>query len=533
MSDIVKILYNNVDAFAPQPTPLVELNEETIYLGGTWAVAENVVLNGQITGCTFGALISGQANLLNKFNKSFQNLEIWQETNGVSGRVFLKEFVEIQAIDFPSNNYVGVLPYAISLLCYPSGLFSGFFGILDPEDSWELTEQQDSVLSATHTVSCRPFNTSASASNALSNAKNWVFGRTGTASAISPILISGANISKFILTTQSENIDRFNGTYSIVENYVNDLARTGFGVIRYNTDISSGNNIISVNLNGNVYGPDITAARRAFANIDKTAIAVKQYQSVFGRTDLNPIALSQTFSEDPFEETIDFSYSYDNSNLPSVWFDYTVNLTVGTNGLITASIQGTVFARGGDVASKLVRTKLYASTVNLYNLVLPFYGPFDVSSVTSLNSVARTKSQSNNETDGTVDLSAVFDNKNNQSSAFESFDYTITVTPSITQMDAQPILGGHGSYSVVNLRFASRATVSMGGTAKLAEGTAVSAGAALVRAQAYSIFAQYGLFIYATIDNSETTVSDDKTVNFSYNWSCGPGSPASIGSIHI
>lgn len=540
MSDIVKILYAGVDAFAPQPTPLVGLDETTIFTSERWGVAEAMTLNGQLTGCTFGAIVAAQNDLLNRFNQSYQSLQIWQQTGTLSGLVFTKSLVEVQSVSFPSDRMFGVLPYTISLTCYPSGLFSGAFGILSPQDSWSFREEQNETLSVTHSISCQPFNTSSGPSNALDNARNWAFGRSGLNSAVYPVLISGVSAAYFCLLTQTENIDRFNGTYALTETYTNDLARTGYGVIRYQTNIESGNNLISVSLQGTAdgCGRNLTGMRTELARLDMLAIATKQYQSAFALTDLNPIPLTQSFNEDPFTTSISFSYEFDNSNLPSVWFDYTVDLSVGTNGLITASIQGTVRARGGDLASKLVRCKAYAATVDLYSLVLPFYNPFDASSIAPLNPVPTTNGQSNNETDGTVALNATYTNQEQVSAAFDAFTYTIDITPSIAQVDAKPVLNGLGTWSVVNLNFGTRASLTVNGTATLNRAYPAALGPQLVKQKAFALFAQYGSFNRATLDKDVVTTSrtDDHVLSFSFSWSCGPNNvvgPTSVSSLAI
>ncbi len=540
MPDIVKILYNGVDAFAPQPTPLVGLDEQTIYVAERWGVAEALTLNGQLTGCSFEAIVAAQNDLLSRFNKSYQTLQIWQQTGALSGLVFEKQLVEIQSVSFAQDRMFGVLPYTINLTCYPSGLFSGAFGVLNPQDTWAFQETQDETLAVTHTISCQPFNTSSGPSNALTNARNWALGRTGLNGAVYPVLISGVNPAYFCLLTQTENIDRLNGTYAYTETYTNDLARTGYGVIRYQTNIESGNNGISVSLQGvaDGCGRNLSGIRAAFDRLDKLAIAVKQYQSAFNRTDLNPIPLTQSFNEDPFTTSISFAYEYDNSNLPSVWFDYTVDLSVGTNGVITASIQGTVYARGGDLADKLARCKTFAATVDLYALVLPFYNAFDASSIVPLNPVPTSNGQSNNETNGTVGLNATFTNEAQVSAAFDSFTYVIDITPSIAQVDAKPVLNGLGTWSVVNLKFGSRATLTVNGTAVVNRTYPATQGVQLVKQKAYALFAQYGNFSRATLDRDIVTMSrtDDRVLSFSFAWSCGPNNvvgPTTVSSLAI
>jgi hypothetical protein len=537
----ISIIYNGIDAFYPQPTPYIGLAEQNIYADELWGKAETMTLQGNLTGCTYDKIVEAQRDLFSRFSKPFQTLEVWQNLGGgMSGKVFQKELVEVQSIDITQGRWYGVQPYTVTLTCYPSGLFSGAYGILNPSDDWAFAEQENATLAVTHTISCQPFNTSSGPSNALDNARNWAFQRTGVNSWVYPILISGVSPDNFCLLTQAETIDRFNGTYSLTETYTNDLARSGYGVIRYSTDIISGDNVIQVNLNGLAQGcqRNLTGTRAALARIDMTAVALKQYQSAFNRTDLNPTPTAQSFNENPFTAEIGFSYSYDNSNLPSVWFDYEVGLNVGTNGFIEADIAGTVYARGGDVASKLARTTAYASGVNLYNLVLPYYNGFDASSVVPLNPVPVQSSKGINETNGTVQLSATYNNRTATESVLDQFNASIAITPSLAQVDAQPVLNGRGTYSVVNLRYGSRGSISINGNAVINRNASAAAGEAAVKNAAYALFGQYGSSSRATLDVSQTEVSrtDDRVVNFNYVWSFGPTNivgPTSIGSLSV
>ena len=539
MPDIVKIFYNGQDAFASQPTPFVALDYNTIYAGERWAQQENMTIQGQITGCSFHKLISGQRTLVNNFNKSFQTLEIFQQTGAILNSVYKKDLVEVRSINFASNQMIGVIPYTINLTCYPSGLFSGAFGVLEPSDDWSFQENQDATLAATHTISCRGYNTSNGDNNALTNARNWAFGRTGIASAITPIFINGSNPDDFCLLTLNENIDRFNGTYTLTENYTNDLARSGYGVLRYTTSIESGNNLITVSLNGSVEGcnKNISGARAAFSRLDKVATAAVSYNYTFNRTDLNPIPLTQSFNEDPFLARIDFSYTFNNDNTPEISFDYTVALSVGVNGAITANIAGTIRARGGTLASKLNRTQAYANTINLYNLVLPYYNNFDASSIATLNPVATSNGRSINQSDGTVQLNATYTNQEKVSDALDKFDFTLVFNKAVVKVDSKAILNGLGSYSLVNLGYSNRASLSINGTAVVSIDYTSAQGISAVKQKCLSLLAQYGRFGYIALDENDVVTNryDNRLLSFTFTWSFDGTSsgPSSIGTLAI
>lgn len=523
MSDIVKILYDGKDAFYPLPTPFVGIDYNSVYYGERWAQQENLILNGQITGCSFDTIMTGYNLITQNFKKNYQDLEIWQIQGATSGRVFLKQFVEIKSISIPDSKFLDVMPFTINLSCYPSGYFSGVFGVLDPSDSWSYTEQGDATMQISHVMSCRPINTSKFASNALDNAKNWAYSRSGTSSSIPPIFISGVSVNNFFLVSQDETVDRFNGTYSMTEVYSNDLARTGYGVIRYVTSIESGNNLINISLNGVAEGGgrNISGLRTAFNRLDKTAIAVKQYKDIFGMSDLNPIPLTQSFTEDAFGTKITFEYSYNNDNSPPISFDYNVGLSTELNGNIGASIEGTVKVRGGDLPTKLSRALTYADTINLYNLVLPFYNTFDVSSSVPLNPIPLTSGRAINQSNGTVALNATFNNKEKLSDILDEFNYSMNFLPSVVKVDSKPRLDGFGVYSVVSLNYANRAVMTVNGNARVAQAYTSAAGEAEIKRLCYNLFAQYGRGAVATLDKNEVTTNrvDNKIMAFSFVWS--------------
>lgn len=535
MANIVKILYSGLDAFAPQPTPYIGLEEQDIYVSEYWGTKEIMTLQGQITGCTFQDIITAQNNILNTFDASFQTIEIWQIQGSASGLVYSKPLSDIQSIVFSQSRMVGALDYAIQIDCYPSGLYSGAYGILEPSDTWSYEEQDNESLNAVHTISCQPFNTSSGPSNALTNARDWAFGRSGMGGMILPIFISGISTQNFCLLTQAESINRFNGTYSLVEIYTNDLTRTGYGVLRYTTDVNSGSNIITVNLQGSAQGccQNLSGIREAYNRISWLSVANNAYESVFGLRDLNPIPLAKSFNEDPFTTRIDFAYSYDNNNQPEVWFDYTTDLSVGTNGYITASIQGIVYARGGDLTSKLIRTQAYANTVNLYNLILPYYNTFDVSSIVPLNPIPTQNGKGINQSEGTVSLNATFTNQEQVDNSLDEFNCTIEVIPSRVQVNSEPIVDGLGLYSVIVLNYASRASLSINGTAITNREYDASQGVDAVRQKCFNLFTQYGSTNIATLDRDEISQSrtDDRALSFSFSWSYGPISPIGPTSV--
>lgn len=524
----VSIIYNGVDVFYPQPTPFISLEERNIYYGELWGKEERLVMDGQITGCTFDQIFNNQVSLLDKFGKNYQVLEIWQFKDGVSGKVFQKDLVNIESIEFPQSRWIGVLPYTITTSCYPSGYFSGAYGILNPNDSWEYEEKDNLTLDAIHTISCQGLNTSNVLTNALENAKNWVYGRTGVFPSVpTPNFIGNSTPSNFLLLTINENIDRINGTYSVKEKYSNDLTRGGYGIIRYSTSISSGNNILTVSLNGSVQGAnrDISKTRTAFSGINPFGVASNAYQSLFGENDLNPNILSQNINEDTYSAIINFNYIYNNDNSPDVIFDYNVRLNSGET--ITAQIDGTVIARGGDLTTRFIKAQQYAATIDLYNLTVPFYNTFYPYSFSfPLNPKPISSGVSYAPSEGTVSLNAVFGNQNQVSNGLDSFDYTITFQPSLEKLDSKPKLEAvtfspGELYSVVDLRYRNRASILINGDSVINEGTSAADGLTLIKSKCMAIFNENTSFIKPTLDQESISIDrfDNRKISFTFAWS--------------
>lgn len=517
----ITIFYGGRNAFPAQPTPFVGLDEANLYYGEQWAKQQTMTLEGQLTGCTFDLIATAQNSFVDRFRRSFQTLEIHQVDALNSGVVFQSDLVEIDSIDFPASKWQGILPYSIKLKCFPSGYFSGAFGILDPKDTWAYQEQQNYVAQITHTVGCRGINTSAGASNAISNAINWANAKRGTSDIVPPVFIQNVTPDNFCLLTSNENIDRINGAYSIVDTYTNDLARSGYGVIRYSTTMESGNSLITVGIQGTVQGcqRDIASVRAAFANFNPTGAAVFVYTGTYGVNDLNPFPLVESITEDVYNATLSFSYQFDNSSLPPVYYDYAVSLASGNT--ITAGINGRVIARGGTAKSKLTRAKEYAHSLNLYELISPFYTDFfPRAAAYPLNPRPVTSGISINESEGTLTLNAEFNTYPQLSAVLDYFDYTAEITPSTEQLGFVPILDGYGKYSFVDLGYGNRGALSIQGTAVVNSHYSVNEGRAAIDSVVQSLFALYGSANNASFNRKVITDerADNRLVSFDYQW---------------
>lgn len=520
----VKIIYNGKDAFFPQPVPFVALEDSNIYYGEQWAKEEVLTLEGQLTGCDFATIVAAQSGLVNNFRSNFQTFQIWEQDGAApSGLIFQKPLVYVDSISFPAATWRGALPYSIKLRSYPSGYFSGAFGILNPAETWSFQEQNDRSAVITHALSCRALNTTAgSNNNSLANAINWATAKRGTSSIVTPAFIQNVYSGNFCLTTTVEEVNRFNGTYSITDTYRTDQTRSGYGVLRYQGTVSSGDDSINVHLEGSVQGcnTDIASVRQVFQAFNPTGAALQVYSNTFSQTDLNPIPLTNSVEELPYDARINFTYEFDTNNLPTTYFDYTVALTSGDT--IGVSIDGEIVSRGGDIKAKIAAKKAFVSTLNLYQIALPYYNAFyPYAPLAPLNPVPVSSGIAISEYQGTVSVNAEFNNQEQVSSCLDAFDYGLDFVPSLTKIDFKQTLNGLGNVSMVNLGLVNRAALTVKGTARINVNCAIIDGINAIRDKAQNLFSTYGRTASATLDRNTTNSdrTDQRLVSFDFAWS--------------
>lgn len=465
---MVTIYYDNANPFSGvSPTPFVGKSVEMLQFGERWGELETYTLRGQLTGecTTYEDLLNKQQKLISGFRKDFQKFELYDGT----GKIFDRDYVKITNIGFEASNYMSLVPYTITLQAYPSGFFSGQYGILDPKDELAYAENRDGVLNINHTISARGFNTSAGSSNALSNARQWVQGRQGFSSQVLPAFINYSN-QPVCLTTKSENINRLAGTYEIRETYTADLLLGGTSLLRYtveySTNINDGITIMAVR--GDIVGckdGTITDVRNRYAAFDAYAEALKYFNKLTGRTDLNPTPVSKGITESTTQLRIGFSYVFNDDLSPQTTFDYRVSFSYDyENDIISASIEGKVLSRA-PIATRWATIVEFASHIDLYSLLLPLYRDYanSLGITYPLNPTAQQYSRTENKFNFELGLSASFDNRALPPPGLNSWNYTITVTPALHQYADVPCLDGGNKYVTFDLGFATRQVVSVAG----------------------------------------------------------------------
>ena len=240
----VQVTYNGVSPWGTY-TPYVSKTTEPIFHGGRWAQLSQFTLDGTLVEANYSDHEAAINSIINTFASNFKVFSY----PGFSG------IAMVDSIDFPEQNFIGVIPYSISLRCYESdedwdggrAIFGMYEGVLSPVDEYSFQEEKDGCISITHKLSAKGINQFKSTTNpssnvgpysaggidatendALANAMNFVKQRTvnlAGGSGLCPSLIHGAATAGIcpypvVLINVTENIDRLNATYSIEENYL-------------------------------------------------------------------------------------------------------------------------------------------------------------------------------------------------------------------------------------------------------------------------------------------------------------------------
>ena len=354
MSDVL-IRYDNkgVPVTGTGPTPYVSLSDQVLNYGDKWGLAQNITLNGQITGCTFQDLYEAQTGLVGVFENSYKNLEVFEGADDQNNQseVFSFSGCSVNDISFSQASYNSVVNYSVNLTSYPSGYtgyFSSAYGVLDPVDNISIAEGEDGFGTLNRQVSARGFVTS-TVDAAVNNAKNYVQSRTGVAEVLSVSQVSGfENSGSFtpVLVSVAENLDRLSLTYSVEESYrfsmvtgdIDSPANYSFNnyyITDYSTNLSSGagEDFVKADVQGQIKA-GITGDSGAdlVSGLIKKLELLDPYSIVSGKYGQpnslefcrDPLSYSTSYNEE--SRSLSFNISYDNLDFYSNVDDrYVVN----------------------------------------------------------------------------------------------------------------------------------------------------------------------------------------------------------------
>lgn len=462
-----KIFYNNQDLSQSgiQPTPFVGKTDSFIKYPEQWGIRSTFELNGQLTGCQFADLINAQNNLINIFNKDFQSFQIIEDGNLIVDKPYS---IIKGGISFKGSAYNYILDYSISLDCYDQNLFSGTFGVLEPNDEWKFEETEDSLINITHTISARGFNTSSGNTNAFDNAKNFVINRTGLNNFPTPFLTYSGTFSP-CLKSLSEKIDRFNTSYGVNETYVFDKYFGLDGILRYTSSLTCNTEGISrVDIQGTVDGcgmyADISSIRTRYSGLNIFSLANEIYTGN-SSGNLNPYYLSSGVSEDIYNKKLNFNISFDNSTGLQTFLIYDVNIVSGDNGITNVSFNGQIKGRG-NLKEKWQNVQEFYSGLVPYDYASSYYNDFSDNTY-PLNSEPSSSGVTFNQFNGEIDVNVSWDNET-LIPGFSDLNYTLNYTPSLQKVTFSSLTNDCNlEYYVTDLGFANRAGFSIEGNGKV------------------------------------------------------------------
>jgi hypothetical protein len=474
MQGQVKVLYGNVDVFAGIcPTPFVFFDKEYIETSSDWGSKYNIKFEGQITGRlgpqSFYDLETKKDNLISRFKNDNLPIKITED----SALVFESDICQIESLSFNESRYYGLLPFTISASCYDKTSFGANYGIIEPEDSWDYSENEDGTLSLRHSVSAAGFNTSGN--SAIANAKKWVATKTGINKKIDSIKFQSASASDFLLDSFSEQVDRFNGKYSIEEVYKADLLKTnnaGAGILRYTAEVSKEfeRGITDVSIQGSVVGKknvglaDMSVLRAKLNAENFFQIAANFGKNATGTTKINNIPYSRSVTENQNKSEISFSLRYDDDPVApgQAKCIYSVELSENLiKNIVEAKISAEIVCERGDAAVRWAAVKAYYETrFDGYDLTLKEYQRAGYSK--SFNKTPRSESISFDEFNSKITYSATWSDRYMPYPDILTFiSEKVTVTPSLQVYTTQPSLYVNGAHNVQDFGCASRASVSI------------------------------------------------------------------------
>jgi hypothetical protein len=474
MQGNVKILYGGNDVFyGICPTPFLYFDKEYIEYGSSWGSKYNFSIEGQIIGKlgpnSFYDLENKKNQLILNFKKDNLPIRVTED----SSEIFLSDICSIDSISFDQSKYYALLPFSIKASCYDSGTFGENYGILEPQDSWDYSESEDGIVSLRHSVSAAGFN--ASGVSAIANVKKWAATKTGIGKKIDSLKIKNLSATDFVLESFSEQVDRFNGKYTIEEVYRGDLLSSnsaGGGILRYAADISKNidDGITKVTIDGSAAGKNNVgevdmALLRAKINAENFfQYAANCASTSTGSSKLNSTPFSRTITENKDNSEITFSLSYDDNPVPPGQAKCVYKVDLSENlikNIVDVKLDAEILCDRGDASIRWTAVKNYYETrFNGYDIALKEYKRAGYAK--NFNSTPRTESINYDEFNSKITYSAAWSDRYMPfSDILTSITEQVEVTPSLKTYTVQPSLYSNAIHNIQDFGCASRSSVSI------------------------------------------------------------------------
>ncbi|MAG59186.1 hypothetical protein CMO96_00115 [Candidatus Woesebacteria bacterium] len=202
-----------------------------INYGTRWGSHTSISLEGQLTGRNYKELMNLEDQLISRFSQDFKNFIIVED----SQVIFRRNQCKVESIDFEEGTHARLANYSVKLSSFNAEMFSGFFGVKSPVNTFSFSDNRDGTVSMSHSVSAQGFNTADDPNpythpdntNAFLNALSFVRSLTGWNNQVMPMQLPMA--SKPILMSYSEKSNELEGTYGVDENWMYNTMPHGGG----------------------------------------------------------------------------------------------------------------------------------------------------------------------------------------------------------------------------------------------------------------------------------------------------------------
>jgi hypothetical protein len=525
MNNNIKIFYNDLDLFSGiSPTPFISFNQNFIDYKTEWNQTSTITMNGQLTGDYLGQLSFYEINnrfnlLLNRLSNNFGTLVIKEDTEVL----FSGQSVVVESIESEENNWYGVFPFSINFTIYETGLFSNYFGIIDPKEEISISESEGSIVNLKHSISAKGLNINNI--SPIRNAKNWVRNRSGNYNKVFSI-IAPTGGSNFILDSVSESVDRFNSVYSLELDYIKSSSPESPSgtLLNYTLDFLSGVELgfINANIQGrfsknNISGLD-SNLRSGFLNYDFYNLVNQACIKTFGVI-LNSTPISQSIEEDYSNNNLNFNILYSNDFTSNVVNDYTVEMnTDSIKNITTVNLSASIFAKYGDVSSRWNQVQnFYQTSFNPFSLVNKVY---KTEHSKQLYSTPRTESITFDEYNGKINYQGSWSDKRRPfSEDVLTMESNIQLNAPVKIHIADTSAFVPRAHNIQNLVCANRSILNLNVSARAKPNKPISVAEKAVNQELNRIRKNYNLTSSLLQDRSVKKNSDLKTISINEIWS--------------
>ena len=297
----------------PDPSPSVAISSNPVYLAGNYDYnVGSISLAGIITGDGIVELNSSREEIISNLSSEFKTLKVDNE---------IYDFVKVEEISFEESDYTTVLPYSVTFSYYEEKVFSDFFGVSNPVDSWSFQEE-DKIVTAIHIVSAKGIKKDAN--RPIDNAKSFVNSKRQENINNVSAFFTTINASSYVLEGTSEKIDEALGSYSITDTYrFHEDSAYDFGL---------SNKIVNCSVS-----IDTDKESKVKAKVDGTVI---------GGLDENNVSVSdfdfskaQTIALEYLSESKATGENYSIADLTADGFSYNINEKANTMGFSFSLVQ--------------------------------------------------------------------------------------------------------------------------------------------------------------------------------------------------